>query len=489
MSLSWSLIEQWLAVAHDWLMRVEPEPLRQAPLPVRMAVLWAIATFASGMLGAAPSALGEVAAIGTHRLAWRVATHSAPVFIDLLAELTVGLERLIRRYGLDLQFGERYVAPVDVADDEPPSAAKLPAGPPRASHPLAIAGAGAFVALLTLAEALVAALRWVARLALRPSLTNLVAWAAVLWHLGWLAPIAAWADRLTVPAVPLTQVIAVLTVAVLVYATLGADLRGRAEINKTASVEVRKALLAAQQPLNRVADALREIRTIVAAYARQFPDSAWLVEATGDQRCRWRFNTIDHPDRWFRRMPAVSMFVRDVLEAEFSSVDAKRTHSTALLRGQRQIMADRLATLAKEFTEAENRVHELAQTIAGQGYDHKLTAVLPGPVGHAWVHLTSRRFHRGLAQALPLAGAPDWYEHYFPNTKGLREMWAKATTRDGRDFAAAQIAQKIRRANNAAHADLWQLAITEQRVRMLVDSIGAMLHPRPLERLRQAIHK
>jgi hypothetical protein len=270
---------------------------------------------------------------------------------------------------------------------------------------------------------------------------------------------------------------------------LGADLRGRAEINKIASVEVRKAILATQQPLTRVADALQEIRTIVAAYGRQWPDSAWLADVAGDQRCRWRFNTVDHPDRWFRRMPSINMFVRDVLEAESAHVDTGRAGAAATRRAQRQAVADRLAALGKELTEAESRVQEHAQTITEQGYDHKLAAVLPGPVGHAWVHLTSRRFHRGLAQALPLAGEPDWYTQYFPYADRLRELWAEATTPGGRDFAAIQTGKAIRRANRAAHADLWQLAITEQRVRMLVDALGTMLHPRPLERLRQAVHK
>jgi hypothetical protein len=480
MNVSWSQVEQWLDVAHDWLIQIEPEPLRQAPLPVRLAVLWAIMAVASGTLKAMPSALGEVAAIGTHRLARRVATHSAPVFIDLLAALTVRLERLIRRYGLDLQFGERYVTPDDVADNEPSSVGNLPAGPPRASHPVAKIGAGAFLALLMLAEILAATLRWMARLAFRPSFTNLVAWTAVLWYVGWFAPLAAWADRLTVPAVPLTQVIAVLTIAVLAYATLGSDLRGRSEINKTASVEIRKVLLAAQQPLSRVADALEETRTIVAAYARQFPDPAWLAQAFGDGDCRWRLNTIDHPDRWFRRMPSVAMFVRDVLEPESSAADAKHAHSAAILRTQRQVRTDRLATLAKELTEAESRVHELVQTITEQGFSHKLSAVLPGPVNHAWVHLTGRRFHRGLAQTLPLAGDPEWYAQYFPSEMELRRVWANATTPERRNLAAAHIAREIRRANGAAHADLWQLAVTEQRVRMLVEGIGAMLHPRPL---------
>jgi hypothetical protein len=129
------------------------------------------------------------------------------------------------------------------------------------------------------------------------------------------------------------------------------------------------------------------------------------------------------------------------------------------------------------------------RTKAEQGYSHKVPAVLPGHVGYAWFHLTNKRFHRGLAESLPLAGESAWYELYLSDADDIDEIWAAATSPAMRDVIAARTARAVLRASSAAHADLWQLVVTEQRVRMLIEAIGGMLNPRPLERLRQAVHK
>lgn len=486
--LSWApAAQQQVENLHSWLLQVEPAILRGSPLPLRVLVLWFIATIGTGMLLALPVLLGEAAAAAAHRVARLAATNSAPHLIDLLARLTVQLERVIRRYGLELPLGEKYGYAAR-GDIQPFLFADLPARSPRASHLLAFFAAAVVVPILTLGTLAAALIREIVGQALRFSAINLLAWTAVMWHLDWLAPIASRAARLALPDIALTQVVALATVLVVIYAAVGSDLRGRIEINKTASVEVRKALLSAHKPLGEIADSINGSYRLLVAHAREFPRPQWLAKVTGDPSSRWRFNTIDHPDRWFRQRPLIAALAAE-LEAGGPHGERERDIFANALDRERTETTERLAVLIEHLGEATDQVDELARMIADAGYESKLSAVLPGSATYAWTHLTNARFALELVQSMALPGASEWDRRYCPSLSIAKEEWASADTAEERDSAAAYTAQLIRLATRSVHADLWQLAVTEHRVRMLRSAILSMLDPRPFERLRQAVHK
>jgi len=476
-----------LNTAHQFLLNIEPEPLAEAPFAIQIATLWVIFSVATVISFGTPGALGEFGGIVAHRLARRTATNAAPQFIDLLALMVVNLERFVRRYGLDLTFGEEYVIPSDIVRDTVVDV-ELSTGPPRASHRFAVIAAGIVLILLGAVTLIISMTQGLARLAIRPTLINAIAWTLVLWHLEGVAPLVKLA--IDFPAIPASQIVAGLTITALVYAVLGSDLRGRAEINKTASVEVRAALLSALKPLEHLAESLWSIREVVAAFERRFPDSRWLTDFADDPRCSWQFNTVDHPDRWFRQVPHIAMILTVLVEsrATFESSDPEPPRASSKPMDE-TAATEHLATFYTRMVEADSRIQKIFEEIVEKGYSHKLTTVLPGPVGHAWTHLVSCHFHRGLAESLPLATQPKWDGLYLPDHEELRALWRSAETSSERDIAAAETAHAIRRANSAAQAHLWQLAVTEKRIRVLIDAIEAMLSPRLLERLRQAIHK
>ena len=125
----------------------------------------------------------------------------------------------------------------------------------------------------------------------------------------------------------------------------------------------------------------------------------------------------------------------------------------------------------------------------GDGYAGKISSALPGPDGHMWRHLFNYQFGCGLVEAPSLAGMPEWILIYMPDADRLRSQWRAASSSVQRGAIAAMTSRSIRHACSRAYADLWQLAVTEQRIAYLVRAITGMLQPRPVERLRQAIHK
>lgn len=480
MSLSWRIGDQWVHRAHDWLERLEPELIREAPAPVRLLVLWVIASLLVGAVAVLVGAVGELAAVAAHGILRLVATNSTPRLLDHLADLTVRLERLMRRIGIDLQFGEEYIRPGGLHAVRGEMVDELSAELPRVIRPLAAAATTLLGFLLAIGAVVTVVGRDLAQLTFRVSLLNALTWTAVLWYLEWLAPIARWAERQAVPTISITQVAALLTMAVVAYAALGPDLRGRAEINKTASVEVRKALLAANQPLGVIAGALRRSRLVATTAARSFPERGWLSDVTGDPWAQWRFNTIDHPDRWFRRLPAKAPLLGAVpLRPMLHAVDG----------GQSPIPAADRGTTEQDLVDAVRRVDGLIETLDESGYLPKMQTVLPTPVGHVWSHLTSRQFHLGLVQKMCSPVEEDWSMRHLPHLPTVKVSWVDASTPAERDRAAAYTARAIRWANRSFQEDLWQLAITEHRVRMLVREVESMLNPRLMERLRQAVHK
>jgi hypothetical protein len=199
---------------------------------------------------------------------------------------------------------------------------------------------------------------------------------------------------------------------------------------------------------------------------------------------------IDHPDRRLRRRPSMAMILNEIhANSETTTRWQDRARDAASVAERRTAAADRLAAVGKQLAEAETRIQEVVQQLADHGYDGKMYAVLPGPAGHAWIHLVSRHFHRGLALSLPLADDAAWLDRYLPGQDELRRLWTQAGSPHDRVDAAGLTTAAIREASRAAHADLWQLAVTEHRTRLLCHAISAMLNPRLLERLRQAVHK
>lgn len=111
----------------------------------------------------------------------------------------------------------------------------------------------------------------VARNLVRPTPSNLMSWLATFWYLNLLHNPFQLASSIHLGDIQLSAILTIGALFAVIYSIINSDVRGRAELNKTASLACRTTLHGCTYPLLTVASALHEIRGHSSRRLQKFP--------------------------------------------------------------------------------------------------------------------------------------------------------------------------------------------------------------------------
>lgn len=485
---------EWLSAASWWdfvrscrdrLYEIEPSWVPEQPLLVRLLLYYLAARVALTVLVAIIHGIGTVVLIAAR---WVLAATGTLLLFDVPDLVAVPFVRLQAMaagplLSTPVRFRSRSsplpsIDPLDLPDPLPARAAL------RVFRRVAVALGLFSLGLLALGYLTLQAM-------LRPRPATFCALLFALWFADLLGPLLAAVSRVRIGDVNLSVFVAAGTLLAVLYAALNSDLRGRAELNKTASLACRTALHASTNAMLDCAAALRAIRDTAVRQLSNFPTTEELRQLTGRDDLEWRLfgplprdaGGLNHGLRempFFRR-PAVREYADEVL-----TTAKKRAHQARSLitEGDVQDHVDTLRDSSRLITEKLDELHE-------NGFTGKLDRVL----GQAGTALLAVTYGSGF-------GTTTVREVYEPDgrtgTDGVlsdreRHAWAMLTSVDPDEpvlrEACRVLPRQLRTFLQARHRALWSVAVTEYQLRYLVAKIDKPLSPRLFERIRQAFGK
>lgn len=275
--------------------------------------------------------------------------------------------------------------------------------------------------------------------------------------------------NLTVPVLLATG-----TLVTLVYAALNSDVRGRAEVNKAASVACRTSMLQALPCLRAIGEHLTVAGYQASVHAKLFPTAANISAFAQREDLLWRGISLVPKDAKGRLSD--DLFEPIVLPGpkadEILRTQAEEPHADP---------GEALVTLESIF-----------EQLRTSAYYSKLDRVV-GRIGVGYLEELGR--HRfGLDDVCRRSSTPWWEDRHVPSpTHELREEFERLKNADPNSpelrKACQELHMLIRRTRSNMWRTRWQTAVNEARVNWLVRHVDSSLRPKTWERVRQFFGK
>lgn len=281
------------------------------------------------------------------------------------------------------------------------------------------------------------------------------------------------------------------TLLALIFVALNADVRGKAELNKVASVTCRTALHEAVPKILRIAGAYRAIRNLAMNRLYFFPTRPELFELTGRKDLCWR---VSHLLPLTASLIAESSSPLSVRLAQFSEdlIDPRWPPNVPLNSIiKREDILNLDATLARESKKLQKIFNRLYES----GLTDKLNKTLSLPARFFLLDLFNRRFGCDALETVCLYDDEYWYHSVLDENFSvqLHERWnslANAAPNDPRLREECINLRHVLRSTvynvRSAH---WKIAVDEYRLRYLEEAIVSSLRPRLYDRIRQLFDK
>lgn len=479
-----------LTEARSLLQRIEPHAFENLPFLLRLALYWGIARSTCEVLGDSLKGIIRAlhaATIGTLDF---IAPHLPLDFAEPLAlflvkfEATIHRTRLARsRKALVLALPRRRNLSTHPTLSPQPITRRSNFFRFFAMAPLVIMGG----ALATV----VAAIRNLVKL----TPINLISWLAALWYLDLLRKPVELASSTHLGDIKLSTLLAVGTLLAAICSVINSDVRGRAELNKTASLACRTTLHGCTYPLMTAANALHEIRNHFARTLQRFPrrhevrriaqgfDLEWrgrllLPRGAFPISHTWRSSKVLRP-RLIRRFITEWVYVRRPLRQP----------------GDRMTTISDVKTYYSALESAQGAIIEKISNLRDSGMIGKVDRVLDRSGINILAIAHDDGFGKVEADALLAAGNLGWVDVTISikDKEDLLDSWRsfrKVELDDpGLRRACVDLTHELRRFIRIGHRRHWHAAVAEQRLIHLAESIDRSLRPQIFERMRQHFGK
>lgn len=330
------------------------------------------------------------------------------------------------------------------------------------------------------------ALRSIARI----NISNIAAVVVAFW-LTDLLHVPEFGGDMRLGQVPLPVLVAIGTLLALIFVALNADVRGRAELNKLASVTCRTALHEAVPKILRIAGAYRAIRNLAMSRLDSFPTKPELFELTGREDLCWRL---------LRLLPLTASLVTEsasplsVKLAQFSEDFIGPQWPPNISRNsiiRSEDILDHDATITRE----SRKLRKVFNRLYESGMTGKLNKALSLPAWVFLLDLSDRRFGYDAIETICLDTDECWYHYALDksNSTQLREQWsslANAAPNDPRlREECIDLSHLLRLTIYNMRSAYWHIAVDEYRLRYLAEAIESSLRPRLFDRIIQFFGK
>jgi hypothetical protein len=347
------------------------------------------------------------------------------------------------------------------------------------------------IPLATIASVTYAAFQ-VVRGALRLRWRNLAALALALWYSSSFAPILEMLGLIRLGDIQLSVIVASGTLFAVGYAAANSDVRGRAELNKTASLACRTTLHGCTNSLLTGATGLANIRVVGQTRLAQFPTKEELRSLTGRDDLTWLWTTL-LPVKANPLPPALSKII-NLNDAQVKAIAAARREppsgadSSVNLADAQQMMTQ----IADARTTIERKLGDLKDT----GFAGKVDRVLGASALGALIGVSHADFGAEPADVIVESLSTEWLHAAVPDSKErdeLKATWVALARREPDDAelrqACRSLSRLLRRFAREEHTRFWYAVLTEVRLRHVAETIDRSLRPRFVERIRQAFGK
>jgi hypothetical protein len=476
---------QFTQSCREWLHRIEPSWVQDQPLFLRVLLYYLAALIALTVLVMLIWGTGYLVIAAVSRVLEAAATGLLFDAADIVAipyvrVRTLGAGSLLSK---PVRFKSRRspppgIEPLDLPDPLPLN------GAVRVLRAFTMLAGFLSIALPTILFLTVRAM-------LRPRMVTFCALLLALWFADLLSPLLAAVGRVKIGDINLSVVVAAGTLLAILYAALNSDIRGRAELNKTASLACRTALHSSTNAMLDCADSLRAIREAAVRQLSRFPTNEELEQLTGRDDLHWGLlgplpreaGGLNHQLRAmpFLQRPAVREFADEVLA----------TSRTRAHEGRSLIMEGDVRDHVETLRDSSRRIAEKLDELHENGFTGKLDRVL----GQGGTALLATAYWTAFGATI----AQDVYTpDGEPGTAGIlndwqRREWAMLAGADPDDprlrLACQYLHHQLRTVVRARHKALWRMAVIEYQLRHLVAKIDKTLSPRLIERVRQAFGK
>lgn len=292
--------------------------------------------------------------------------------------------------------------------------------------------------------------------------------------------------------IPVSTLVIFGTLLALVFVALNIDVRGKAELNKVASLTCRTALHETTPKLFRIASALCEVRSLAIKRLASFPTASELFELTGRDDLCWRSLSS-------RLLPVTASLVPESaspLSVKLSQISEcfvdpefpQAIPHNSIIRVE-DISSQDLTLMreSKSVCDIINRLYE-------SGMAAKLNKALSLPARYFLVDLYSRRFGSDTVDVVHLPADDQWYDILDQKRSAqLQDQWGTLADADPNDphlrKGCIELKRELRSTLHCVRSSLWLLALDEYRLRYLAEAIDSSLRPRLFDRIRQLFDK
>lgn len=311
---------------------------------------------------------------------------------------------------------------------------------------------------------------------------NIASLIATLWLSGLLGKLSNIVARFPLSGITLSTLAASGTLVALIFVSLNSDVRGKAELNKVASLACRKALHESTPKFLRIADALETIRFRASKRLRAFPTDPELFAITGRNDLHWHGSGL-LPLGMDPRFSSVSPAF-----ADWSTRKPRRKRRSILVR--RDVMKERsvLKSQSKEITRILEELDE-------SGLSGKFTRVLNCPARTYFKYFWSQQFRLDIGTVVHDRAGDSGHDYIFEE-EGLSEskdIWVELADANFNDpnlnRQCTILSRTLRSVIYDRRVACWRMALDEYRLRYLAKNIDSSLRPSLPDRIRQLFDK
>ncbi|WP_143267169.1 hypothetical protein [Amycolatopsis thailandensis] len=329
----------------------------------------------------------------------------------------------------------------------------------------------------------------------QPRVSSLISLLITLWYLGLLREPFELMNGIKLGNIQLSVVLAAGALIAVMYTIANSDVRGRAELNKTASLTCRLALHGCTYPLLMSSNALREIRIYCTRKLQKFPRRHEIKRVARRPDLEWRGRLLlprgSSPilPRWRTSRLLKSRLIRKFI--------TEWVYSRQYLRQPGDRLAKRVefATCYGMIEDACSAIVEQISELRKTGMVGKIDRALDSSGIEILVTVQDVNFGKNDANALLAAGESSWLDSIVSENdkKGVRSSWEALSKVPPDDpqlrRACVDLTRKLRIFVRSENRKYWRAAVTEQRLIHLAERIDKSLRPRLLERIIQQFGK
>jgi hypothetical protein len=324
---------------------------------------------------------------------------------------------------------------------------------------------------------------------------NIASLLTMLWYMGFLRKLLELASGISLGEIQLSVVLAAGTLFTFIYSIANSDVRGRAELNKVASLACRTALHSCTYPLLASANALHEIRIQCTRRLQRFPRRHEIKRIARRPDLEWRGRILlprgAHPveHHWRASKLLKSRFIRRFL------TDWVYSRRRLQQPGDRLVKKLEVGVFYATIEDARSIIVKKVSELRESGMLGKIDRVLDRSGIDALATSQDVKFGQSDSDELLAAGESSWLDTITSvrEKEELLSSWEslRGVAVDDPELrrACVDLTRKLRHFVRLEHAKHWRAAVTEQRLSYLAECIDKHLRPRFLERVRQQFGK